>query len=379
MEAILQAGAEGLNCHAAGLYLLDEATTELKLRASWGLPGERLEAPARKLAGSMADLEALLGNAVVLTDDLLNDYWHPPEHFGAAICVPVASASQQLGTLWVFANDERDFSDRETNLLEVLAGSLACELERQVLADAALATRQQELSDTAAQQSALPCPNIAPLVDGWEIAGRASDSRYCGAWYDWFSTADGSLVATLGAAQQRGADGAVTAATVRSALRSQASRRQVSRLPEINSLLWNTSLGDMQASLMELTVADEASEVRLASAGMIRGLVINHRKFQSVNEPGEMLGTVEDSSAGKWIFDQGIPLAAGKMLVAYAIAAPQSVAFDDIMAFEAQLADALCTATRRTVDNVATIVHEMLAAQLGKSFREHAVLVIRRR
>lgn len=378
LEAILQAGAESLNCHAAGLYLLDEATTELKLRASWGLPSERLESPARKLATSMADLEALLGHAVVLTDDLLNDYWHPPEQFGAAVCVPVASSSQQLGTLWVFANDERDFTDRDTNLLEVLAGSLACELERQVLADAALSAREQAaIAQEPGEHAALSCPNVAPLVDGWEVSGRVSDSRYCGAWYDWFSTADGSLIATLGSARKRGAEGTITAATIRAALRGQASRHK-SRLADINSLVWSTSLGDMQASLLELTVAHEAGTIQFASAGAIRALVINHRKLQPIAEPTPMLGAVAYDASAEWLSDESIPLAAGKMLVAYAIAGEESIPDDDRTAFELQLADALCTTTRRSADCVATIIHDLLT-QAGKPFREHAVLVIRRR
>ena len=38
LEAVLRGGAEAIGCQAAGLYLLDPATTELKLRSSWGLP-----------------------------------------------------------------------------------------------------------------------------------------------------------------------------------------------------------------------------------------------------------------------------------------------------------------------------------------------------
>ena len=62
------AGAEAVGGDAIALYLLDEATTELKLRCSWGLPFDRLVAPARPLQGAVADLEALLGHAVVLND-----------------------------------------------------------------------------------------------------------------------------------------------------------------------------------------------------------------------------------------------------------------------------------------------------------------------
>ena len=45
LQAALLAGGEAVGCDAAALYLLDEATTELKLRSSWGLPFDRLTAP----------------------------------------------------------------------------------------------------------------------------------------------------------------------------------------------------------------------------------------------------------------------------------------------------------------------------------------------
>ncbi len=46
LEAVLRGGAQAIGCDAVALYLLDPATTELKLRASWGLP-KRPAYPAR--------------------------------------------------------------------------------------------------------------------------------------------------------------------------------------------------------------------------------------------------------------------------------------------------------------------------------------------
>ena len=61
LESILRGGAEAVDADAAALYLLDDATSQLKLRSCWGLPRSRLLEPARPLEGSLADLEALLG------------------------------------------------------------------------------------------------------------------------------------------------------------------------------------------------------------------------------------------------------------------------------------------------------------------------------
>ena len=66
LEAVLRGGAQAVGCHAAALYLLDEATSKLKLRSCWELPLDRLTAPPRPLKGAVADLESMLGHAVVL-------------------------------------------------------------------------------------------------------------------------------------------------------------------------------------------------------------------------------------------------------------------------------------------------------------------------
>jgi hypothetical protein len=133
LESVLRAGAEACQCQAAALYMLDDATTSLKLRASFGLPIERLLQPPRPLKGAIADLEALLGHAVALERASAFGPWRVPEEFAAALCVPVSSPTIPLGTLWFFSDRPRDFTDRQTNLAELVSGRLAAELERAML------------------------------------------------------------------------------------------------------------------------------------------------------------------------------------------------------------------------------------------------------
>lgn len=133
LEAVLRGGAESLDCHAAAMYLLDDATTELKLRAQWGLGAQRLTEAGRPLVGALGDLEALSGHAVVLEDDVLMDLWRVPEPAGAAVCVPISGPSSVLGTLWLFCTAPRKFSATQTNLAEIIAGRLAVELDREAL------------------------------------------------------------------------------------------------------------------------------------------------------------------------------------------------------------------------------------------------------
>src|SRR5262249_31317690 len=155
---------------------------------------------ARPLRGSLADLEALLGHAVVLTDKALHAHWRVPEQaFAACVCVPVASANMPLGTLWLFAREPREFSDSQTNIIEVVAGRLAADLERQLLADEARRARTgpRELAkltavsdvaeiptEDATARSLRHVPTTAPLVEGWQVAAKMHDAPTGGLFYD---------------------------------------------------------------------------------------------------------------------------------------------------------------------------------------------------
>lgn len=133
LAAVLCGGAESLGCKAAAMYLLDDQTSELKLRSEWGLGMAKLAEPARPLAGALADLEALCGHAVVLEEEVLMDLWKVPQPCGAAICVPISGPASVLGTLWFYCAAPRKFTATETNLAEILAGRLAAELDREAL------------------------------------------------------------------------------------------------------------------------------------------------------------------------------------------------------------------------------------------------------
>ena len=189
LSMILKEAARAIGCEAAGLYLLDERTTVLKLRSVWGLPEERLTEPPRSLAGALADLEALLGNAVVLNENYLLEQWNAPESFATSVCIPVASEASILGTLWLFSDIKRDFSVKDLSILEIVAGRLAVELERAgLLAEngkqRALVRRTDELAETL-QADAGP---VGRCTGGWQFAARpdirdALPRTFCG-WHE---------------------------------------------------------------------------------------------------------------------------------------------------------------------------------------------------
>ncbi len=143
---IIKEGTRILHCNAASFYSLDTKDNSLRLRSCWGLPEERLLLPARSLHDSPGDLEAILGQAVLLSVESLCKAWGAPEDFASAVCVPVMSPMSILGTLWFFADHPRNFSEKDVRLMEIITGRLAAELERAALLRELVALRSAKVS-----------------------------------------------------------------------------------------------------------------------------------------------------------------------------------------------------------------------------------------
>jgi serine phosphatase RsbU (regulator of sigma subunit) len=277
LEAVLKGGAEALGCQAAGLYLLDDATSELKLRACWGLPRGRLAAPARPLRGAIADLEALLGSAVVLETETMVDTWRAPEPCAAAICVPISSGTTILGTLWIFSDQPRRFTDRQSNLAEIVAGRVAADLEREILLGQGIDAARWRSQLTAAEDlQREQLPSTSPIIDGWELAGWTESSSLGGSFFDWFCRPDDTTIVALGDAAGRGLPAALVAAGLKAALRSHAQHiaSPEAILDQANQTLWTGSAGDQQAAalLAELRPGDNC--VTLSTAGPVHSLIL---------------------------------------------------------------------------------------------------------
>ncbi|HEY6563548.1 MAG TPA: GAF domain-containing protein, partial [Pirellulaceae bacterium] len=133
LEQTMGGVGEAIAADAAALYVLDDATRFLPVRAQWRLPDADWLAAPRPLAEAKADLEALAGHAVVMDSPESLAVWRAPGDFAAAACVPVSSATTPLGTLWYFSERPRDFCPRDVNFMEIAAGRIAAELEREAV------------------------------------------------------------------------------------------------------------------------------------------------------------------------------------------------------------------------------------------------------
>ncbi len=294
LESVLHGGAEAIGCQAAALYLLDDATSHLKLRAAWQLPKNRFWEEPRPLRGSVADLEALIGHAVTLEDTSLLPHWKAPEDYPAALCVPVATSSTPLGTLWFFADSVREFTTEQIHMVEIVAGRLVADLEREVLKREGLRYRkadiaQQTLLDWQDEQR----PRVPPLVDGWQIAGDSGRKDDVGGrFYDWCILPDGRIAIALGQAEGTAIEAGLTGTTLQIAMRSHASYPHEARqmLDRLNESLWTHSTGNRFAALFYAVIDPDSGMLQYSCAGEIHALLCDAITPEPLDDGSPALG-----------------------------------------------------------------------------------------
>lgn len=316
LETVLKAGAQAVGCQAAAIYLLDDSTRQLKLRACWGLPKSRFVDSPRPLRGATADLEALVGHAVVVRDAELLPNWQIPEEFRSAVCVPISSPTIPLGTLWMFCDHGRDFSVDETNLIDIVSGRIAADLERAVLLNQTLRLRSLARQLThAAQWQQHRLPRIKPMLPGWDLSGWTAQAGALGGdFHDWFVLHGGDLAVAVGDAQGKMFESGLTTATLHTALRAHAAYgHSVQRVAErINETLWTASVGDQFASLFYANVQPETGAIEHVAAGHVYAAVVGDSLRTLAPSDTLPLGTQPDSDYAA-VSDR---LERGEMLVA---------------------------------------------------------------
>lgn len=209
LEAVIRSTADMLRCTSGGLYLLDEATSTLKLRSGHKLSDAAYLKSPRPLEEAIADVEALAGHAIVIEDTSVS-HFPVPEKSKSALCVPVATATSILGTLWMYRDTQGDFTPTEQNLAEITAGRLAADLERAVLTQEVRTLRdvmpveseadQIEKSADAEAWNEGRLERLAPYIDGWDVADSRTNAKEVGDFCHWHIVAEDRVHLAVGAA-----------------------------------------------------------------------------------------------------------------------------------------------------------------------------------
>lgn len=288
LEAILADAAIACGCTSAGLYLLDDDTTELAIRAVHGLPVTKLADQPRSLQGSRGDLEAMV-RGVVMIDDLdagTIDTWNAPEQAGAAICSLVNSEDVPIGTLWLFADEATEFTGAHEAAARMAARAIGAELS--TITESAqrpsLKVSSPPVREIARWQlDSLPA--ASQLAPDWRADGMIeSVEDFATSWHHWDLLPDGTIAIAIAEAIESSITGAMHAAVSHSAFSAHANYRHSpsDMLSRIGDTLWQTNCGDQLVSLIYAHLDPESGEGTLASAGNLTAMIGNRYGYRPV-------------------------------------------------------------------------------------------------
>ena len=299
LQAALKDGVTAARCAAAGLYLLDDQTANLKLRARYGIPTERLQAPPRPLRGAMADLEALVSGLAVVERLTDNPQWTSPEPWESGMCASVLVDETPIGTLWMWRGRAGKYSKGARAAIRITADRLGLLLQ-QALAKQSLRAAQKMKSTIRAgvkwQQASLPvCAELAP---NWRAAGWVDrGNSLSAAWYHWDILPDGMIALAVGQGINLGGTAdALTAVSLRAAWQAHSGYRhspsQVIR--RVSDTLWQTSNEPINGSLLYAKINPDTGEADIAWAGDLPVFIVSRFGYRAVCQPSGFFGSSPD-------------------------------------------------------------------------------------
>ena len=299
MEEALERAVLASGSDAAAVYLLDDTTSTLKMRSCYGLPKNNLAKPPRSLRGALADLEALLGNAVLLENVAIAPDWNCPEAYAAALCVPIGSSTMPQGTLWLWSDHIRDFCTADIEAAKGAADKILSDIERRVLSSEVLRVRAaaQQLDAASLIQSSL-LPDSQPLHPDYDIGGFTHHSHALGGtFHTWNVNSQEQIVAALGSAGCGGAAGAMVVSRLQTIvdMHHNSKRMPADILRRANDMVWKLQDADWRSSLGIVSLNPKNGAVEISCAGSIQAYLIGMRGYRPLMVGGPMLGLQPDS------------------------------------------------------------------------------------
>ncbi|MDP1560775.1 MAG: SpoIIE family protein phosphatase [Pirellulaceae bacterium] len=302
---LLRFAKQEFSAMGAAVYMLDEATTHLRLRSMIApVPFASEVESVRSLENSLADLESLIGNKVNIHSREMGETWKIPRPFQFGWCVVLGTKNLPLGTIWIFFSQERSPTVKELEFLESLNNQLYSEINSREKPqnDPAADLLQQELL-MAARSNDARLPSFAPEIDGWKIAGWTYRHGYLAStFHDWAITPTGNLSVAVGQATGPMLTAAISLNNLRSLVSAHREYRHTSQsmAAKLNEQIWCQSPGDETASLIYLLADPETNHVHMVNAGD-GGVVFNGpRGVQSIDQFQSPLGIDLESTYVQW-------------------------------------------------------------------------------
>lgn len=261
------------------LWLIDETANELWTIVAHGMKEIRIPFGHGLVGVCVRDGE------VVLTNDVQHDpRFHSTVDANSGyesrqmLCMPMRGAGRVIGALQLL-NKEKGFTERDVNLVELLAHFAASAVESERLRQGAESARllRHELDLARDVQSRL-LPQEGIQTEGVTAVCFCRPAKIVGGDYcDLIPLGEGRLAFTLGDVSGKGIAAAVMMASIQTLLRSllQQEQMNVARiLQELNRVLYESSTASRYSTLFCAVVDTAKRELTYVNAGHVPPLLL---------------------------------------------------------------------------------------------------------
>lgn len=317
LSQLLKGATRLTSSRSAAFFLLDSTTSRLRLRAVYEIGREEIPHAQRALRSSWADLKALADGPATLSSIAPGHHPFLPEAMKSALCVAVQSESAPIGTLWVFDRRAREFSARDTHVLESLAAQVAAVLERAALqrGSATQERLSRDLKDASEIQPNLTHEHL-PADSRFEIAAHCTSCFELGGdLCDVLRIADDRIGIAVGDASGNSVPAAMIMSAVRGALRAHPADEHeiVDWMQRVNNALCEIT-GSHQFMSLCYGVYDPARRTfTYSNAGHPTPLLVRRGEIATLESHGLLLGVVPDTAYRSSVLE----LHPGDLLVMY--------------------------------------------------------------
>jgi sigma-B regulation protein RsbU (phosphoserine phosphatase) len=216
LDALLDRVKKTLQVDTAAVLLLDQSARQLVATAASGIEEEVVQGVRVPLGAGFAGRIAATREPVILSQLSPSTVSNPllaERGIKSLLGVPLFAAGKVIGVLHVGSLSGRQFTQEDTELLQLAA-------DRAALALRSLMAQDDQLAAVVLHRSLLP--DALPELPGHELAARyvTGTGNVGGDWYDVFELPDGKLGIVVGDVAGSGLHAAVIMGRMRSALRA---------------------------------------------------------------------------------------------------------------------------------------------------------------
>lgn len=305
LDRTAQRVSQVMHAKAASIRLLNRDTDELILKAVHNLSQEYLKKGPVYLHENVIDAAAFSGKAVHILDAATDSRIRYPENakregIVSGLCVPMTYRGDTIGVLRVYTGHRRDFSEAEESLLRSIgAQAAAAIITSRLWRDQTDAEKFQRQVNTAAEIQQRMLPKQPPQNSHLDFGTVYDPSLLLGGdFYDFLDYDDGRIGVCVADVVGKGLPAALMMASIRSALRANASRYDDVRkvMGAVNRHMCNDTIVSEFATVLFGVFDPHAKTLTYCNAGHPAPWLFRGEKIIELTAGGLVIGVMPDES-----------------------------------------------------------------------------------